>query len=84
MRLDPSSEVLIQISSYLKCKDQRFGSSGIVWFWFYLLAWSGSCVETRYCGDIRYTVSRREEHLYLSVGLPQCEGHCSSAPSSQD
>lgn len=30
VRLGPSSEVLIQVSSYLKGKDQRFGSSAFV------------------------------------------------------
>lgn len=82
MRLGPSSEVLIQVSSYLKGKDQRFGSFATVFF--NLLVWSGSCVETGYCGEIRYTVHRREVHLHLLVALPQCENHSSSAPTSQE
>lgn len=36
VRLGPSSEVLIQVSPYLKGEDQRFGSSAIVCFFFFL------------------------------------------------
>lgn len=81
VRLGPSFEVWIQVSSFLKVKDQRFGSFATVFF-FYFSLWSGSCVKTGYYGEIRWTVNRREEHLCLSVGLPKCESHCSSAPSS--
>lgn len=63
MRVAPSFEVWIQVSSYLKVKDQRFGSFATVFF--FLLLWSRSCVKTGYCGEIRWTVNRREEHLYL-------------------
>lgn len=71
MRLGSSSEVLIQVPSYLKGKDQRFDVSAIVLLgFFYLFMWSGSCVGTEYCTEIRYTVNRREKHLYVLVSLP--------------
>lgn len=67
VRLGPSFEVWIQVSSYLKVEDQRFGSFSAVFF--SLLLWSGSCVKTGCCREIRWTVNRREKHLYLFVSV---------------
>lgn len=67
MSLGPSFEVWIQVFSYLKVKDQRFGSYAAGFF--SLLLWSRSCVKTGCCGEIRWTVNRREKHLYLFLSV---------------
>lgn len=58
-QLGPSSEILVQVSSYLKGKVQRSGSSAIA----RLLAWSGNCAEKGYAGNMR------EECHYISVSV---------------